>query len=369
MKKTFETGDMIGRYVIDEFAGTNNKREPAWWVTENGEPKIVTEKKLRAEIAHSEWTPEKIRKLSARAYDELRREIGEDTIDEILGTTQTKQTVEKPPAQRQYEICAKWFEAHPQIPQTKTNVRLFDQFLGELANPTFTSRDFDLAFEELFPQLELNPTKAGIEGFGDAIRGETANKKFTAAQIQQLQKAFSVKVPVDFSKLSENEILAEVAKTTTADGFIQYTREVDREKGVAAPLPPAVQADLDRSWRNFFQLHPEISPTDEIKAKLWDVLTKNGLPVQTQYLSMALDSLLEAGDPSVTKQESGVYKAGRSQWVVNEPRPKSPSLVDNSPVTVTIAEINALDAKTYGERLKNPQFVAAVEALTGKSAS
>jgi hypothetical protein len=368
-KKLFNENDIIGRYVIDEFGGTDPQGGPLWWVTENGQPKLIKEKKLRAELAKADWTPAKIRKLSSKAYTELCNEIGDDAIEEIMGTSGKKS--DAPPISKQREISTKWFEWHPQIPMTRKNVDLFDQALAELPNPTFTSADFDLVFaEKIFETLELNPTKAGISGFGEAVTGETAIQKFTAAQLQQLQTAFPVKVSVDFTKLSENEIMEEVAKTTTAKGFIEYTREVDAEKGIEQPVPPLVQADRERTWRNFFQLHPDISPTDDLKEKLLEVLAPQKLPVQTQYLEMALTSLVEADDPSVTKQESSTYQYGRARLVLNEPRSKTPiPAFDDSPVTVTLAEINKMSAKEYGEKSLNPRFREAIDALTQKVAS
>jgi hypothetical protein len=385
-KKTFIEGDIIGRYVIDEFGGTNNKNESFWWVTQNGEPKCIPEKKLRAELARAEWTPEKIRKLSSRAYTELCQEIGEDAIEEIMGASGKKS--DAPPALKQYEITAKWWEVHPQIPKTKKNVELFDKTLAELSNPTFTSSDFDRVFEELFPQLELSPRKAGIEGFGEAVTGATAIQKFTSAQLQQLQKSFPVKVPVDFAELSQDEIMVEVAKNTTADGFLEYTKTVDTEKGIEQPVPFLLQADREKTWRDFFQNHPDVSPTDELKQKLLGLLKPGSvlnpgvpaqpgsplnpgetdfLPVQIHFLENALAFLIEADDPSVTQQESNTYQYGKTRLVVNEPRPKAPiPAFDDSPITVTLTEINKMSAKEYGEKSLNPRFREAVDALQQK---
>jgi hypothetical protein len=375
-KKTFIEGDIIGRFTIDEFAGTNTKSEPVWWVTENGAPKMISEKKLRAELAKADWTPAKIRQLSSKAYSELCKEIGEDAVEEIMGGSGKKS--DAPPIATRREITSKWWEAHRQIPKTRINVELFDKFLEKLANPTYTSTDFDRAFEDLFPQLELNPREVGIEGFGEAITGATAIQKFTAAQLQQLQKAFPVKVPVDFSKLSQDEILQEVARSTTADGFLAYTKEVDKEKGIEQPVPALLQADREKTWRDFFQIHADISPTDELKQKLLDLLKPNSsinpnndaLAVQIHFLENALAFLIEEGDSSVTKQESNTYQYGKTLLVVNEPRPKTPlPAYDDSPVTVTLAEIDKMSAKEYGEKSLNPRFREAVDALQQKIAA
>ncbi len=363
-KATFNEGDIIGKFVIDEFGGTDPKGESLWWVTENDQPKLIKENTLRGELAKADWSPTKIRALSAKAYTELCQELGDETINEIMGTSGKKSDAPLIAAQR--EIATKWFQWHPQIPVTKKNTDLFDEALAELPNPTFTSADFDLVFtEKIFEKLQLNPTRAGISGFGEAITGETAIQKFTAAQLQRLQQAFPVKTSVDFNKLSKDEILKEVAKTTTADGFLAYTKEVDKEKGIEQPVSPLVRADWERAWSNFFQLHLDLSPTDEIKAKLLEVLTKNQWPVQTQYLEMALDSLLKAGDKNVTTQESSTYQYGRARLVVNEPRPKIPvpTFDPTVPVSVSIEEINKMDAKTYATKILNPQFRKAVDEL------
>jgi len=365
-KAIFTEGDQIGPFLIDEFAGVQQKtNEPFWWVTENGAPKMVSEKKLRAELAKADWTPAKIRALSSKAYNELCKELGDDIIDKIMGTSGKKS--DAPPLARQYEIATKWWEVHPQIPKTKANIELFDKALAELSNPTFTSGDFDRAFDELFPQLELNPRKAGIEGFGEAVIGTSAIRKFTAVQLQQLQKAFPVEVPVDFSKLSQDEIMNEVAKGLSADGFLAYAREVDKEKGVAQPASPLVRLDWERAWKNFFELNLDISPTDELKNKLLEVLAKEKWPLQTQYLTMALNSLIETDDPSVTIQQSNVYRHAGGQLVLNEPRPKTPvPAYDDSPITVTLAEINAMNSAEYGRKSLNPAFRLAVENLMAK---
>jgi hypothetical protein len=363
-KKTFIEGDQIGPYRIDEFAGSNNRGELVWWVTQNGQPKIITEKKLRAVMAKADWSPEKIRQLSSKAYTELCKEIGEETVEEIVSASAKKS--DAPPLARQYEIAAKWWEMHPQIARTRANVELFDSHLAKMPNPTFTSKDLDIAFSELFFDLELNPKAAGIDGHGEGIRGRALDR-LSSAQLQQLQKAFPVPVPVDFNKLSEDEILKEIAKTTTADGFLEYTKQVDAETGVEQPVSPLVRLDWDRAWKNFFELNLDISPTDELKNKLLKVLATQKWPLQTQYLTMALNSLIEAGDPSVTKQQSNVYRHAGGQLVLNEPRPKTPLPVyDDSPVTVTLAEINAMNSAEYGRKSLNPEFRKAVDALMQK---
>src|SRR5437870_3302950 len=105
-KKTFESGDVIGRYTIDEFGGTDGKGEPFWWVRdENGKPQTVREMKLRKELRSAELTPQIIHNLSSRTYEELRKEIGDDGIQEIMNTRKPK--AEVPANIDQREIAAK----------------------------------------------------------------------------------------------------------------------------------------------------------------------------------------------------------------------------------------------------------------------
>jgi len=71
-KKSFESVDVIGRYALTEFGGTKETGEPLWWATtENDNEGLVPESKLSTELRVAELTPQMIRNLSSKAYDEL----------------------------------------------------------------------------------------------------------------------------------------------------------------------------------------------------------------------------------------------------------------------------------------------------------
>jgi hypothetical protein len=360
--KTWEIGDKVGRFTIDEFAGTKIKTgEPSWWCrTETGDPVIKTDRALRAELRRADITPQMIQNMSAKAYNELREEIGEDGIDEILGALKPKN--EAPPSEQQVKIAQTWWEAHPQIPQTRANVQLFDKYLREMANPTFASADFNKAFTDLFFELELNPKAAGIDGFGEGIRGETAIRKLTATQIEKLQRAYPTKPKTQ--DLTPDQALRAVVDPMTADQFGKWTKQVDAEKGIQQPVPPLLAHAREQTWSSFFQLNPSVIRTSELQDKLLKFLKEKELSFAVQHLGLALTSLIEQGDESVVRQGSGVHSYGGTKMEIYEPRPKSPALVDNAPIAVTAAEINAMDSKTYGEKILNPEFRKAVDALT-----
>jgi hypothetical protein len=361
-KKNWETGDQIGRYKIDEFGGTDGKGEPFWWVIdENGKSKTIRETKLRTELRKGEITPAMIQSLSSKAYNELRNEIGEDGIEEILSASKPQN--EPPSGERQREIAEKWFSWRPQIPRTRANVQLFDKYLAELTNPTFTSLDFDRAFTDLFFKLELNPKAAGIDGFGEGIRGETAIRKLTASQIEKLQRAYPTKPKT--ADLTPDQALRAVVDPMTADEFGKWTQEVDKEKGIQQPVPPLLAHAREQTWSNFFQLNRNVTRTTELQDKLLHFLKEKGLSFALQHLGLALRLLIEQGDESVVRQESGIQSYGGTKMEIYQPRPKTPlPAYDDSPVTITLAELNAMDSKTYGEKILNPQFHKAVDALT-----
>src|SRR5437016_1051903 len=192
MDQQFKVGDVVGKYVVLGFAGTQD--DPQWEVrTESGNEGIISEETLRAAFRDVTLTPQYINSLSASAYKQLVREIGEKTVDRVLNRKTAKPEV--PANIDQREIAAKWFSSYPQIPRTRSNVAAFDDYLAKMENPTFTSKDFDRAFSELFFSLELNPKSAGIDGFGEAIRGRAAIDKLSSLQIKQLQKSFPVVQP------------------------------------------------------------------------------------------------------------------------------------------------------------------------------
>jgi hypothetical protein len=372
-KQNFQQGDKIGGYTIDEFGGTNTKGEPTWWVVdESGKPVIIKESKLLRELRTAELTPQMVRNLSSKAYDQLRQEIGDDGIDEIMKSSKPQAAVQAPTATQQREISAKWFEAHPQIPQTRENSRLFNTYLGTMTNPSFSSRDFDIAFADLFFQLELHPKAAGIQRHGEAIRGQAAIDKLTASECQQLQKAFPVAVSVDYTKMSQDEILNEAARHLTADKFIDWTKEVDKEAGIAQPVPPLLLSDRERIWSTFFQVHANLLATSELQAKLSDLLKKHSefnpseqdFPILNQHLDAALQFLADAKDPVVQEGELARRTFGGTSVVMNDPRPRSPRIQDETPIVVTPAEINAMSGEEYGRRTLDPRFRAAVERLT-----
>jgi hypothetical protein len=365
-KKTFESGDVIGRYTIDEFSGTNPSGQLFWWVTDpDGKPLLIAEKKLRAELARAEWTPDKILNLSSKAYDELCREIGTDGVEEILGASKPKN--QAPSNIQQREIASKWFASRPQVPRTRANTKLFDDYLAKMSNPTFTSQDFDRAFSDLFTELELNPKTAGIDGFGEAIRGWQAIEKLTATQVQQLQKSFPT--PPKAETLTAKQALEIVVGPMTSKEFVDWTKTVDAKEGIKQPIPPLLLQAREKTWSDFFQLHPGVIATTELKDKLLQYLAKNGLSFALQHLGLALQDLIEQKDKSVVEQESGVHSYGGTNFVAGDPRSRSPlPKFDDSPVIVTLAEVNAMDAKTFGEKSLNPAFQKAVDNLREKIA-
>ncbi len=370
-KKNFEVNDKIGRYTLTEFAGTNPNGEPLWWaLRDNGNRNegLVPESRLRKELRLAELTPEFINGLSAKAFDELLKEVGQDAIDQVLKNRRPKH--QAPSYAGQHEIAAKWFSWHPQVPKTRSNSELFDSYLQDMTNPSFTSKDFDAAFADLFFKLELNPVAAGIEGLGDGIRGENEIRKLTSTQIAQLQKSFPVKPTVDFSKLSQDEVLVEVAKVTNLREFDQFVKDVDREKGIEAPVPPLLVEARQKMWSGFFQIHRDLLPTEELQIRILEILSENNLPVLNQHLETALDFLIQANDPVVQRQDSGTWSSGGSQvggsqWVVNTPRSHGAPIVidDQTPVTVSLADITAMGSEEYAKKLLNPQFKKAVDRL------
>src|SRR5882724_10370063 len=224
-KQHFEVGDQIGRYTLTEFGGTKDSGEPLWWATTTAEKheNLVSVSKLRKELRVSELTPAFINALSSKAYDELCKEVGLDEIDRVMQRGVSKHIA--PPKGDQVEIARVWWESHPQIPRTRSNVQAFDDYLAKMPNPTFTTDDFDLALGDLFTKLELNPKAVGIDGFGEAVRGWSALEKLSAAQTKQLQKPVPVAPPqVDFTKLSLDETIKEVGNLPiTSDQFIKWT--------------------------------------------------------------------------------------------------------------------------------------------------
>ena len=367
-KAIFQSGDQIGSYLIDEFNGQNLKGENYWWVkTETGELKSVPEKKLRAQLAKADWTPEKIRSLSSKAYDELVEEIGAETVDEILGSTTKKSALE---VTVQREISAKWFQAHPQIPLTKANSKLFDDYLAKMPSPTFTSKDFDLAFGELFTKLELNPLAAGIQGHGEAIRGETALQKFTATQVQQLQKSFPVATkPKNYDRSNVDEAIAEIGDISpTADAFVDNLKTLDKSLGKPEQIPPLMMEARRQLWSSFFQLHPSLQPSPDLQQALITVCEENRMPMQLQSLDLALEILVEKDSLVVQRQESNVKTYNGARWVTGTPRTQNPvpQYDPTETVEITLAELNSMDSKTYGQKVLNPAFRAAVDTLMQK---
>jgi hypothetical protein len=360
-KKIFEIGDKIGRYTIDEFSGVNAKGESFWWaVDSDGKALLIGEKKLRMELRRAEFTPQMIQALSSKAYNELREEIGEDGLEEILAASKPKGAA--PTNIEKREIAEKWFATHPQIPRTRSNVTLFDKYLGKMENPTFTSRDFDSAFTDLFFDLELNPRATGIESHGEAIRGRAAINKLTSTEIAKLQRAYAV--PIQANDLKPGQALQIVADSMTSKEFIDWTKEIDAKEGIKQPVPPLLLQAREKTWSDFFQLYPQVTATTELKDKLLEYLTKNNLSFALQHLGLALRFLIEQGDKSVVEQESNVHSYGSHKLVTYEPRSKSPVVpFDDIPVTVTTAEINAMPSAEYGAKMLNPAFKRAVENL------
>jgi|SRR6266481_1925461 len=377
-KKNFEVNDKIGRYTLTEFGGTNDKQEPLWWATtdSSSNQRLVPESRLRKELRLAELTPALIRGLSSKAYDQLRFEVGEEEINRVLNRNPK---VIAPPIDEQLKIARSWWDVHPQIPRTKKNVTIFDDYLAKLPDATFSAADFDRAFSDLFFKLELDPTKAGIEGFGEAIRGEAAVGKLSSGQIKQLQKSFPIVVPVDFSKLSEDETIKEAGKLLpTSKQFLEWTKEVDKAKGIEQPVPPLMAAAREKTWASFFEIHPRVVPTEDIKVKLLSLLKANSefnssnesLPVLNQYLDSALEFLVQSGGEVEIYLEPNTHTSGGSRWIVNEPRPIGAPVprFDDTPVEVTLADVNAMPAAEYAQKSLNPAFRQAVDRLTARFA-
>lgn len=375
MHQTFKVGDVVGKYTVLGFAGT--QENPRWEVrTESGNEGTISEESLRAAFREATLTPEYINGLSASAYAQLVREVGEEKINRVM-----KRSVAKPSAPENFnsrEITSKWFAARPQIPRTRNNTRLFDEYLAKMPNPNFTSEDFDRAFADLFLKLELNPQAAGIVSFGDAIRGETAINELSSIQIKQLQKSFPVVAPVDFDKLTLDQILVEVGKKTTSKEFDAFTKQVDQESGIKAPVPPLLAAAREKIWSGFFETHPRLVPSEETKTKLLDLLkaksnfnpSAESLPVLHQYLDAALEFLIQSGGEVEVYLESNIHSAGATRWQVNEPRPIGAPIprFDDTPVEVTLADIDAMPAAEYANKSLNPAFRQAVDRLTARFA-
>jgi len=364
-KLNFEVSDKIGRYTLTEFGGTTDTGEPLWWTTtDNGNEGLVRESKLRKELRIAELTPAFITALSSKAYDELCKEVGEDEIDRVLNRTPK---VAGPSKEEQVKIAREWWETHPQVPRTRSNVASFDDYLVKSPKASF-----DTAFADLFYKLELNPKAAGIDGHGEGIRGEAAINKLTSTQVKQLQKSSPVVVPVDYTKLSEDEIIREVGKQPlTAEGFIAWTRTVDKERGIEQPVPPLLIAAREKIWASFFEINSGLVPTEELKAKLLETLKANGnLPVLNQNLNIALGQLIKTGDPVVLRQDSNARAAGGTRWQANDPRPKAPVVpFDDTPVVLSPADINSMSAAEYGRKLLDPNFRKAADALIHKVSS
>ena len=369
-KKTFESGDVIGRYALTEFGGTKETGEPLWWATtENGNEGLVPESKLRRELRVAELTPAFVTGLSSKAYNELVKEVGYEEIDRVLNRAPNVAT---PSKEEQVQIARTWWETHPQVPRTRSNVAAFDDYLVKSPNASF-----DTAFADLFYKLELNPKAVGIDGFGEGIRGEAAIGRLTSGQIKQLQRKISVTAPVDFSKLSVEETVKEIGKLPiTSEEFINWTKEADKAMGIEQPVPPLLTAAREKIWQNFSELHPDITLTGELKTKLLDLLKPHSpinpdsdepLSVLNQHLDRGLVWLVQAGDPVVIWQESNIRTSGGSRWQINDSRPSSiiPRF-DDSPVEITLSQINAMDGKSYAEKLLNPQFRLAVDRLMHK---
>jgi hypothetical protein len=377
-KKHFEVGDKIGKYVLTEFGGTKDNGEPLWWASTGTEKHedLVPVSKLLKELRVSELTPALIAGLSSKAYDELCKEVGLDEIDRVISRGGSKPVA--PSKENQVEIARAWWELHPQIPRTRSNVQAFDDYLAKMPSPTFSTNDFDRAFSDLFTTLELNPKLAGIDGHGEAVRGWTALEKLSSAQIKQLQKAFPVTREVDYSNLSLNETIKEVGNLPiSSDQFIKWTEEVDKELGIKRPVPPLLLEAREKIWANFFQLHPTVVPSEEIKAKLLALLQKNSkfnpsdetLPVLNQHLDQALEFLIQNGGEVEVFLEPNAHASGGSRWIVNEPRPRgSVPQFDDTPVEVSLADINKMSSSEYAQKMLNPNFRDAVDRLMANTA-
>src|SRR6202035_3311537 len=121
------------------------------------------------------------------------------------------------------------------------------------------------------------------------------------------------------------------------DEFGKWTTQVDREKGIQPPVPPLLAHAREQTWSNFFQLNASVIRTSELQDKLLEFLKAKELSFALQHLGLALRSLIEQGDESVVRQESGIQSYGGTRMEIYSPRPKSPALVDNAPVVITAA--------------------------------
>jgi hypothetical protein len=376
-KTAFAPEDKIGKYVLDEFAGTNAKGDPRWYVkdaeTGNLLSKTVGEKTLRGMLRSAELTPQDIRRLSSKGYNELLEEIGQDNVDAILAKDKPKPTVLD--TDQQQAMASEWLARHPQVTKTKANSKLLDEYLAKMPNPTFTGKDFDQAFSDLFFALELNPEKVGITGFREGIQGKGAIDKLNSTQLHLLQSPVELEPhPIDFSKLDETQALNVIGNSTkSADEFLAHLRDIDRAKGIEAPVPPLLVQDRLRIWGEFFNHHRDIVPTEELQTALLELLEPNSalnfnpteaLPVLNQYLEAGLEILIERQDPVVKRQESGVNRYNGATIVQDQPRARNLQLVDDSEITVKPSEINAMSAADYAMNLQNPAFARAVERLT-----
>ena len=120
-------------------------------------------------------------------------------------------------------------------------------------------------------------------------------------------------------------------------------------------------------------MHPNVVPTEELKAKLLGLLKANSkfnssnesLPVLNQHLDSALDFLLQSGREVEVYLEPNVHTSGGTRLVVNEPRPIGAAIVvdQETPVVVTIGDITAMGSEEYAKKLVNPRFKKAVDQL------
>ncbi len=165
----------------------------------------------------------------------------------------------------------------------------------------FHKQRLDRAFSDLFFRLKQHPQGSRNRRFRRRDSRRSCNSELTSTQIAQLQKSFPVTPSVDFNKLSQDQILREVAKITSLKQFDEFTKQVDQEKGIEQPVPPLLLA-AGRGYPENFGMHPNVVPTEELKAKLLGLLKANSkfnssnesLPVLNQHLDSALDFLLQS---------------------------------------------------------------------------
>jgi len=86
------------------------------------------------------------------------------------------------------------------------------------------------------------------------------------------------------------------SKTNESDAYrsIASTRKIDEQMGIPQPVPPLIASAEAQIWSTFFQVHPDLADSPELRTALEGVLrTNGGMRLLNQNLDLALDILKE----------------------------------------------------------------------------